>query len=119
MNNKNSPINNLSDNLMLLIKKIKTLHDEMLVESVKNPRLRSLFLEIGMIQDLIRDLLVNISGLKEVNADMYVCFENNTYLSVINGVYIVSKMKGGEINILFKTKKLQRALEKFIKYAYN
>ncbi len=117
-------MNDLLENIKILVASFKKIRSAIIIESIKNKKIREVLKETNEIKKTIENILVNLKDLESLNPNIFICYENNIYLSVEGGKYVVSKNKieNGEsydVEILKTTKKLQKALEYFYNYAYK
>lgn len=112
-------INTLISNLDSLVMQIKTLHDDMFLHSVKDATYRKYTMQVRKIMDSLNNVLETLPNLKELDIDMYLCYDNDIYLSYMKNKYIISRIKDGKVKILGYTPNLQKALELFYSKAYN
>lgn len=109
----------LVQSLQALVQQTKTLHENMFVHSVKDATYRKYTIQVKNIMTSLNDVLDNLLQLDELNTDMYICYENDIYLSLIKKRYVISQIKDGKVKVLGFSTKLQKALEIFYSKAYG
>ena len=109
----------LVQSLQALVQQTKTLHENMFVHSVKDATYRKYTIQVKNIMTSLNDVLDNLLQLDELNTDMYICYENDIYLSLIKKRYVISQIKDGKVKVLGFSTKLQKALEILYSKAYG
>lgn len=115
----NKDIEELSKNLQILVNQVKKVHEDMFLHSVKDKTYRKYTMQIRGIMNTLDKVLETLPNLKELDTNMYLCYENDIYLSCIKGRYIISSIKDDKVKVLGFSWKLQKALEIFYSKAYN
>lgn len=112
-------MNELINNIKTLIAKTKETYNILVIESIKNPKIKPCLRNIKQMEDAVQGILTNLQHIEETNPNIFVCYENNIYLSVIEKKYVVSRKNQEEVEIIHTTDKLQTALEQFYINAYD
>ena len=116
---KNNSIQNLSDDLEKMVGQINNLHHELFTLGIKDKEYRKATIKLRGIMITLDKVLVDIKSLKALDTDICLCYENNINLSFMNGRYVISEINNDDIEVLFFTKKLKKALEYFYSRAYK
>lgn len=117
--NINFSTKELLDNIKSLVQKSQLVYNKLLLESVKTPRIKELIKESNELKNSVTNILVSIQKLESVNPNLFICYDNDVYLSVSNKKYIISKVVDSDIAILKTEKTLEKALASFTRYAYG
>lgn len=109
--------NKIIQDFKQIIIDLTSMYDMLIIESVKNKKLKKILSKIDNIKIHLLDIL-NI--IKNDNDNICLINDNNIYLSYINNRYIITKkLQNGQTQIIHKNKKLKRSLKHFYYHAYN
>lgn len=113
-------MDNLIFNIKKLISELTNIHDVLVVESIKNQQLKPCLKKINQAKETIKNILIDLKNLDETNPNMFICYDNGIYLSVIKKRYVISKqIEDNKTKVLDTDKKLKGAIEKFYFYSYG
>lgn len=109
----------LSKNIEALIQLTKSIQNDLIIKSVKDKSLKDTLKKSDDLKKVINDMLENLKGLEETNPNIFICYDNDIYLSVIGNKYITSHKTDNGVKILKQDDDLQKALKHFYHYAYK